>query len=857
MVGSSKILTVSYGTFSCTLEGFDDSFSTMKAIAEYFRDLAADDRYFGAEPPTPDAEMLARIAEREVARRVEARMSDNGIHLKAGPALAAVGLAGDPVADDRDGDTAVEAEEQATSNEAAAAEETIAAEAPVAEEDAAEAQDPAPEVVEEPAAVAPVMPPVAQAPVQPQPFAPSPLMSDDSFEDEDEPQDMATTAYAPVEDDTPAHLDIDSVAAKLQRIRAVVGRGNAATPLDGSDRPNSLFAEAQDDPASAIEDAADEEDFAEDIEDAGETAYEDNSADLMADDDAAEEGAEDGVETLDVEEDAPVLGAASLDILSSAMAAELDTSDDEDSAEEAEVTDEADEDVYEEDAFEAIVDEDDSDEDVAVEAFAEEDAAEDDADASDAEETTAETETDVEVDDSPAPVRARVIRMRRSAVDAALAAGTLQDESDDDATELHEQIAQAQAFDSYVAPEETEELDDLGASAEAETEAEDSEELARLDGVAEDDLPPSSLSPDAEAELQAELAALVGGIETEEDALVTEDTLNIGDEDELSDDMASLAEEDLSEDLEGLSEAEDQVAEALDFADEADEDDSYGAEVAEDDSFESEVAEDAAAEAEPEEDRAMPLRPRRVTLPGGIDESDASMDRILSQTEAQMSAPDSSRRRESLEQLKAAVAATEADREMSDGADAAVYDTEETFRDDLRQAVRPTRPIRPQRPTERGERTERPTVAPLKLVASQRVDLPAGEDAAEDAPRRPVMPVRPRRVMKVEEAADAAPATSGSSSRGFAAFAEEMGAHELSDLLEAAAAYTAFVEGSVDFSRPQLMNKIKETSDREYSREEGLRSFGTLLRQGRIMKVRNGRFQVSGETRFNPERRAG
>lgn len=650
MVQSNKILTVSYGTFSCTLEGFDDAFGTMKAIAEYFRDLAAEDRYFGAEPPQPDAEMLAHIAQKEISRRVEAHRDETGYVLRA--------------------EGAAQAEDGA--DEVASQEDTAAffaqSQAVVEESDAQ-----APEVVAEP--VAPV-------------------------------KNAGITAAA------------DSIAAKLQRIRAVVSRSEA------EDVPQDF---SEDEHAEAITSAAPAPSVASNISDIlAQTQLDDVAEDEVLEDDDMDElnarldaldPAEDEAEQEMVEVDAvlpepepepePEIVAEDEADVADPLADFLNASD-------RRIADE------EQDSLSAFLEDTRPDapyapllkDIVAEESVLEDDALEDDA------------------LDEAQPLQARVVKVTKEQFDALLAA-------------------------------------DRG------------EHLPVVD-LSEDGAESTTLTAEEDADLMRELAAI---------------------EAEMADDDAEIDAYDDEADADALE--EDEIGSI--FADTDDED-------------------------EDEDD----FVPERAILSDDADQ-DPAVARLLEEADDKLSDSETSNRRSEFAHLRAAMAAGKAEEAaggtMSEAASDGVY------REDLARVVRPRRP-EASATSERSRRPDEDKPAPLKLVAAQRVDAD-------------IAPVQPRRVMS--SPADEVMEDGAEGQMKFADYCDSVGATELPDLLEAAAAYLSFVEGQEQFSRPQLMTKVRMVEKEEFSREDGLRSFGLLLRDGKIEKTQAGRFTVSDRIGFRPE----
>ncbi|MFP7673564.1 hypothetical protein ACG74X_09430 [Marivita sp. S0852] len=837
MVSSNKILTVSYGTFSCTLEGFDHSFDTMKAIAEYFRDLAQDDRYFGAEPPVPDAEMLARIAEREIERRVEARFEKGNLvlrptdeaepprgdvapdpssgagHVDAAAGAAATGLAAantlnetaERSAPDQD-DTEIDAQVDDATEDAieVSAPYEISAETAEADETAGlELDDASDELLIE--TVETDTPDIAPEPEQP--IADAADDADTAGEEADlvaqtTDEDTALEDTAP--DDTPDILEIetvedvesapavaDSVADKLQRIRAVV----AAKPQQEPDYIEDEHAMSG--PAGKDADETDAVAFD------AEAAHLDDvdaapTADAVAEDEAQADPVEQEAEEPEFEQE---------------MSDDLYDEDGPDTE-----LDAGDDNLFTDTIAAVVHDEIDSDED-------------DEAILPDlpVEEPTAEIDEATDPQDEIEALRAKIAELEALAaapqaapVDDDVLTETSDDTAAEDATPAdaplvldtpaaatddhdQEEVAEHTPIVARVSKAKRSDIEAALAAGDIEEYEEDAEEVHDQPQSADADPVPgaddSSLTAEQEAELARELAELQAEIDEDED-------WNF----DVSEEVASTPEKKIEED----QDAEARAAEA---------------------------DQDAEAEANIRKAVKLTSQGRAMLTDTTIEEDTSSVDRLIDQTETEMDEPEGNRRRSAIAHLRAAVAATKADRIL--GLGKSTDDEEEPYREDLADAVRPRRPMVTQT---RSERPAPVQPAPLKLVAEQRVDAESSDDTTA--------PVRPRRVMRSTDAADLAGDVADTDGEGFAEFAENVGANTLPELLEAAAAYMSFVEGRDQFSRPQLMTKLHQAEGEASSREERLRSFGQLLRDGKIEKKGGGRFTASDNIGFKPDARA-
>jgi pilus assembly protein FimV len=75
-------------------------------------------------------------------------------------------------------------------------------------------------------------------------------------------------------------------------------------------------------------------------------------------------------------------------------------------------------------------------------------------------------------------------------------------------------------------------------------------------------------------------------------------------------------------------------------------------------------------------------------------------------------------------------------------------------------------------------------------------------------------------------------------------------------LVEAAASYICYVRGQEAFWRRKVMRLVSEVEKESFSREDTLRCFGELIRNGKIKRNEDGSYGVSNTIGYHPEERA-
>jgi hypothetical protein len=223
--------------------------------------------------------------------------------------------------------------------------------------------------------------------------------------------------------------------------------------------------------------------------------------------------------------------------------------------------------------------------------------------------------------------------------------------------------------------------------------------------------------------------------------------------------------------------------------------------------------------------------------------------RLISQTDQQLSGAEAQHRRSTMSHLKAAVLATRAEQEATGEIPSAAPTEAELarYREDLEQTMRAGAGEQPRRPMRSiAQRTERPVAAqpPLVLVSEQRVDRPAYTDA-----------VTPRRIaaedIAHDELFDEVEPVRAPLGKAFTDFVGPMQLTTLTEMTEAAAAYITHVGGQEDFARPTVMRLVTSTNaPMTRSRENLLRAFGILMRQGTLRRSRRGQFEIATDSGF-------